>query len=967
MPDTWGRDPRPEAFLTEILSIVEINADERIVALVTFDSDDIDAAFEELEARYLEREAAPYAQTWSVIAKACAALSQRDLFPTTPGWVNVDHRRGIAFAPGDLTAYIRAAWNLLSDGGFHIETVYWLSDVGAVFTWAGHGISQEGSAVEYRGINVVTVDGDLINRCELFDEADIDVALARFEDLSRTPSRLENAASKKYEQFLAHFAARDWDAMAQLLADDMSTDDRRRVVNGGVRRGRQVEIADMQALAQIGVTNLASEVIAVRGKSLVLSRIRSQEFQTDVLNIVEIDADGLIVAVVGLDCDDIDAAYMELDARYLAGEAAAHAHTWSVIAGAYSAINRHEVPQLTRDYVNVDHRRIPMIEAGKETANVVVGWEFTPKFTLRIEAVHRLNNLGAVVTRVSNGTSQEGLDVEWRAIDLLTVEGDLLSRCEIFDEADLAAALATFEQLSRPAPHLGNAASQVAERYLLVGFLDRDQRPDAFHTEVLCVAEIDANDRIVASISFDLDDVDAAFEELDARYLAGEAAAHARTWSAIAGAYSALNRHILPAATQDWVNIDHRRLAMIEAGDLTASIRAGWDLAPDSSIRIEAVHRLSNLGAVVTWAGHGTSREGLDAESKGLSILTVDGDLISRCELFDEDEIDAALARFDELHIQAPRLENAASRVDQLLFAYVEARDWGAMAALLTDGYCVDDRRRAVNIGVLRRRDAAIASAQTIANLGITLELSDVIATRGERLVLSRARWQSSGRDQRPDGFHTEVLNIVEINADGCITARIWFDPNDIDAAFEELDARYLAGEAAAHAHTWSVIARECAAFNRHELPAADWVTIDHRQLAVIDAREGQAAMRDMWEVTPNLSMHIEAVHRLSSSGAVASYVASGTSPEGVDAEWPMILLLTLEGDRIGRCEIFDEADLDAALARFEELQPQARRLENAASRLGHSFFALLARTKSGTRWPRSWRTAVSSTIAGAW
>ena len=58
---------------------------------------------------------------------------------------------------------------------------------------------------------------------------------------------------------------------------------------------------------------------------------------------------------------------------------------------------------------------------------------------------------------------------------------------------------------------------------------------------------------------FDLDDIDAAFEELDARYLAGEAAAHAHTWSVIAGAYAALNRHELPATTPDWVNIDHRR------------------------------------------------------------------------------------------------------------------------------------------------------------------------------------------------------------------------------------------------------------------------------------------------------------------------------------------------------------------------------------------------------------------------
>ena len=54
--------------------------------------------------------------------------------------------------------------------------------------------------------------------------------------------------------------------------------------------------------------------------------------------------------------------------------------------------------------------------------------------------------------------------------------------------------------------------------------------------------EIDAEERIMASVTFDPDDFDAAFAELDARYLAGEAAAHAHTWSIIAGAYAALNR-----------------------------------------------------------------------------------------------------------------------------------------------------------------------------------------------------------------------------------------------------------------------------------------------------------------------------------------------------------------------------------------------------------------------------------------
>ena len=47
-------------------------------------------------------------------------------------------------------------------------------------------------------------------------------------------------------------------------------------------------------------------------------------------------------------------------------------------------------------------------------------------------------------------------------------------------------------------------------------------------------------------------------------------------------------------------------------------------------------------------------------------------------EIFDEADLDAALARFDELHPQAPRLENAASQVEQRFLTYFAARDWDA-------------------------------------------------------------------------------------------------------------------------------------------------------------------------------------------------------------------------------------------------------------------------------------------------
>ena len=54
---------------------------------------------------------------------------------------------------------------------------------------------------------------------------------------------------------------------------------------------------------------------------------------------------------------------------------------------------------------------------------------------------------------------------------------------------------------------------------------------------------------------------------------------------------------------------------------MTAYIRATWDVAPDINIYIEAVHRLSDLGAVFTQVSKGTSQEGFDAEWRDVILL----------------------------------------------------------------------------------------------------------------------------------------------------------------------------------------------------------------------------------------------------------------------------------------------------------------------------------------------------------
>ena len=387
--------------------------------------------------------------------------------------MNIDHRRGTSIAPGAIPELLTAAWNVTSDLNNFVEAVHRLDNLGGVVTHVANETSQEGFHAEWRVVSVFTVEGDMVNRCEVFDEAAIDDAIARFEQLSRPAPRLENAASQVTERFAVHLAARDWDAMAELLADDFCSDDRRGVVGAGIQHGRDADMADMRTIIDLWITNVSSTIIATRGEHLVLVRTHFSgsdqgpgAFLTEVFGLVEIDTDERIVAIVTFELGDFAAALTELDARYLAGEAAAYAHTWSVIADGHAALNRHELPPTTPDCVSIDHRRGAAFAPGDLIEYFRAGWELGQDIRTYVEVVHRLSELGAVCTHAGHGVSHEGFDAEWHGVDLLTVEGDMVNRCEAFDDADLDAALARFDQLSRPTPRLENTASRANARFV---------------------------------------------------------------------------------------------------------------------------------------------------------------------------------------------------------------------------------------------------------------------------------------------------------------------------------------------------------------------------------------------------------------------------------------------------------------------------------------------------------------------
>ena len=384
---------------------------------------------------------------------------------------------------------------------------------------------------------------------------------------------------------------------------------------------------------------------------------------------------------------------------------------------------------------------------------------------------------------------------------------------------------------------VGSLATR-GERLALIRVRVSGHDPGAIQNDALTVVEIDAEERIAAGVIFDLDDFDAAFAELDARYLAGEAAAHADTWSVIADVFVAHNQREIAAVTTDAVSLDHRRGAAFAPGEGFEYIRAGWDLDQNLNIYTETAHRLNDLGAVFTWAGHGTSHEGFVAEWRGVTLMTVDSEMVSRMEVFDE-EISTPRSRFDDWTADATAQTRQAEYANDTWRASPPANGppWRSYWPTTSPGRSPSRCERRSPTRPRRAHRWTCGPSPTSAHRHIFERHCDA---RGAPVQMVPAFNRGA-----PPGDSPMCLCVLEIDADERMVAAVSFELDDFDAALAELDARYLAGEAAAHAHTWSVIAGGFAALNRREIPRLRRMG-EHRPPAggIVRAGDGREYLR---------------------------------------------------------------------------------------------------------------------------
>jgi hypothetical protein len=202
---------------------------------------------------------------------------------------------------------------------------------------------------------------------------------------------------------------------------------------------------------------------------------------------------------------------------------------------------------------------------------------------------------------------------------------------------------------------IGTLGDRIAlERVVLAGEPDSGR----FEIEFLLLTEIDADGRLAASITFDLDDRRDAFAEAQARFVVGEAAAIGGQ-APIAALVRALGRHdweTLRGSLADDASIcDRRALAIMGEFDRDQwieSLRTLTDLAPDMDWELFRTLAWNRRGRVGVGRLSGSTRDGGPFENTIVAVLLCRGDRVQRYEFFDVGDADRALARFEELCAQ---------------------------------------------------------------------------------------------------------------------------------------------------------------------------------------------------------------------------------------------------------------------------------------------------------------------------
>ena len=250
------------------------------------------------------------------------------------------------------------------------------------------------------------------------------------------------------------------------------------------------------------------------------------------------------------------------------------------------------------------------------------------------------------------------------------------------------------------------------------------------------------------------------------------------------------------------------------------------------------------------------------------------------------------------------------------------------MTATFSPAVHVVDRRT----GLSWEYDHATGSetARIISEVSSRMD-GDVLATRGERLVVFRARF--GGRNPALGG--TEALFLIEYDEDGQIAFASAREPEDLDGALTELDERFVAQLSVDEQVLYRRGLELVQALGRRDFDAArilttsDFIDDDRRALMGLPGLPGFEAAIDallaLIEVVPDLKLRLIGVPRIASDRILVQFLITGTSRDGEPTQLSTLYLGAADADRrITNAERYDVEDLDGAIERFDDARHRA-------------------------------------------
>ncbi|HXK25279.1 MAG TPA: nuclear transport factor 2 family protein [Myxococcota bacterium] len=888
-------------FEDEHLSLVERDAQGRSLVLVSFDAGDLEAAHAELDARFAAGEGAAYPDVLAALdalRRSGPDTSRQELARFyAADFQMVSHRRFVqrALTREQYTDEFCALAELGIRPSLRIDHLRIAR--GALILdglWSGR---RDDGDFELPHVIVNSHDGRLFHSCDLYDDDQLESAQARFAELSARPRWRENLATRSEQRAVEVTAAGDWEASAALFPPHFRSSDRRKLMHLDLDRDQF--FSAFRASFEI-ISRRESEILATRGERLALIRVRLEgrdgaggPSEMELIQVLEVDEQGERIAAVGFDPEDVDAAYAELERRHLVLSGASHA------ARPVENAATRTVERLGRVLEALDFARIRAF--------------FAPEFR------H--------LDRGRNAQVESGLD------DYLAALRPMID--------ELSSSRLVVEHLATRGERLSLSRS----RWLVSG-----DSVGPSEIEWLDLIEVDDQQRVALQVSFDPEDLDAAYAELDARFADAAGERRASLTRAFTQAFRERDWDALTALlAPELVVADHRRLGWETLRGPEAyvgALRSLVELAPDVRLRVEHAE-MSEPGYLYFTSWHGT-REGGAFEEPSWIVCELDAQ--GRIRAFDQYELEQqaeARARLAEIGAKSARdalriPSNAASRAAVRWNECIRSGDFEALRALLSPDLEWEDHRRLTR--ARGGREDAIASARLVHEAG-GVPVRTPLAIYGDRLALDHVHFTRAGRAP----FEVEILQVTEVDERGRVIAGLGFDADDRRSTSLELFERYARGEGARFTPPAAV--EFVRAMNDHDLERMrvslpeDFEFVDHRRTGVggIGNRdEYVASIAALIELAPDLmtdTLHHVAV---AAHGSLTVGRMFGTLADGGAFEMLFVRLTLYRDGRMVRAELFEPDDLDRARARFEALRPR-NLLEippNAATRVGDRLHA---------------------------